>query len=79
MIKVYLSALCLLMGFAYWQIVGIVPSSDSGIEADWISLGLVSMFFLLLFTIYKHSRNQKNEISESRQRAEVNSEMSERR
>lgn len=76
MIKFYIFVLLSLIGLSYGQMTGILPSSEPGIEADWISLGLISLFFIFLFTIYRHSRDTECEYGRARQRDDADSELS---
>lgn len=79
MIKFYALILFALMGLSYGQMTGVLPSREPGIEADWIGLGLILIFFLLLFTIYRYSKNTECEYGRSRQRDEVDSELTNRK
>ena len=47
MIKFYALILLALMGLSYGQMTGVLPSREPGIEADWIGLGLILIFFSL--------------------------------
>ena len=76
MVRFYALILLGLMGLSYAQMSGVLPTSETGIEADWISLGLISIFFLLLFTIYKYSKNTEYEYGRARQRDDADSELS---
>ncbi len=76
MIKFYALILLSLMGLSYGQITGVFPYIEPGVEADWISLVLILIYFLLLFTIYRCSKNTECEYGRSRQRDEVDSEQS---
>lgn len=76
MIKFYTVLLISLMGLAYAQMTGVLPSSDSGVEADWISLSLILIFFILLFSIYRYSKNSEYEYGRSRQRDAADDELS---
>lgn len=75
MIKFYACILFGLMGLSYAQMTGVIPSSETGVEADWISLGLISIFFLLLLTVYKHSKNSKQKYGRGRQQDEADAEL----
>jgi hypothetical protein len=76
MTKFYALILFGLMGLSYGQMTGVLPSSETGVEADWISIGLILIFFILLFTIYRYSKNKDHEYGRARQRDEVDSELS---
>lgn len=76
MIKFYVLILLGLMSLSYGQMIGVLPYREPGIEVDWISLGLISAFFLLLFTIYRHSKNTEYECGRARQRDDVDRELS---
>ena len=66
------------IGIAYGQMIGVLPTSNSEAEVDWISIGLVFCFFLLLFIVYKRFDNADNDLEHSRQRDEVQHEISEK-
>ena len=78
MAKFFLFIFIALLGIAYGQIAGVLPTSNSEAEADWISIGLILCFFLFLFVIFKHSNIANDDVSKSRCRDEVLHEMSER-
>ena len=78
MAKFFLFIFIALLGIAYGQIAGVLPTSTPEAEADWISIGLILCFFLFLFIIFKRSNIANDDVSQSRCKDEVLHEMSER-
>ena len=78
MTKFFLFIFLSVLGLAYGQMAGVLPTSNSEAEADWISIGLILCFFLFLFTIYRNSNSANDDLSQSRQRDEVQREISEK-
>ena len=78
MAKFFLFIFIALLGIAYGQIAGVLPTSTPEAEADWISIGLILCFFLFLFIIFKCSNIANDDVSQSRCKDEVLHEMSER-
>jgi hypothetical protein len=75
MIRLYAAALFSILVISYGEITSVLPSNDLGVEEDWIGFGLISIFFLLLFALYKNSKNKVLEYEQSRQREEVDTEL----
>ena len=78
MTKFFLIVFIVVLSLAYGQIAGVLPTSNAEAEADWISIGLILLFFLFLFVIFKHSTLVNDDVSQSRCRDEVLHEISER-
>lgn len=78
MTKFFLFIFLSVLSLAYGQMAGVLPTSNSEAEADWISIGLILCFFLFLFTICRNSNSANDDLSQSRQRDEVQREISEK-
>lgn len=78
MTKLFLLLFISVLSLAYGQMAGVLPTSNSETEADWISIVLIIGYFLFLFIIYKNSNGVNDDLSQSRQREELQREMSEK-
>ena len=75
MIRLYAAALLSILVVSYGEITSDLPSDDLWVEEDWIGFGLILIFFVFLFALYKNSKNKELEYEQSRQQEEVDTEM----
>ena len=79
MTKFFTFIFVMVMSIAYGQMSGILPTNYSEFAVDWICIGLILCFFLLLFTINKYSHDSNDEFNLSRQKNEVQHELFEKK
>ena len=74
----FIFLLIFIVSKAHSQLNGAPQMSSAGLETDWLSIGLILIFFFFLIVIYKSYHSGVESGNHSRQKNEVESELIEK-